>query len=88
MERHQYGNTDSMMAYETAATVSGQGEIRLVGLPFAPGTKVDVIVSPVDETGELANRTSKLFAALDKARNVDPLGTFQRDEIYDRDVLH
>ena len=75
------------MAYETAATVGGQGEIHLTGIPFAPGTKVDVTVSPVGETDEGATRTSQLFAALDKARNVDSLGTFRRDELYDRDVL-
>lgn len=75
------------MAFETAATVGGQGEIHLTGIPFAPGTKVDVTVSPVGETGEAATRTSKLFAALDKARNVDSLNTFRRDKLYDRDVL-
>jgi hypothetical protein len=40
------------MAYETAATVGGQGEIHLTGMPFAPGTKVAVTVNPVGETGE------------------------------------
>jgi hypothetical protein len=75
------------MVYETAATVGGQGEIHLTGIPFAPGTKVDVTVDPVGDTGDGAVRTSELFAALDKGRNVDPLGTFRRDELYDRDVL-
>jgi hypothetical protein len=35
-----------MNAYETSATVEPQGDIRLVGVPFAPGTEVEVTVSP------------------------------------------
>ena len=30
---------------------------------------------------------SRLFAALDTARNVKPVGSLRRDELYDRDVL-
>jgi len=36
----------TMNTYETSATVQAQGDIRLVGVPFAPGTEVDVTVSP------------------------------------------
>ncbi|MBC8117914.1 MAG: hypothetical protein H7062_26280 [Candidatus Saccharimonas sp.] len=31
---------------------------------------------------------SELFAALDRARNVTPVGKLQREELYDRRVLH
>jgi hypothetical protein len=35
-----------MNSYETSATVEDQGQIRVAGVPFAPGTEVDVTVSP------------------------------------------
>ena len=35
-----------MSDYETFTTVGGHGEIHLVGVPFQPGTEVDVVVSP------------------------------------------
>jgi hypothetical protein len=35
-----------MKAYETSTTVEPQGDIRVVGVPFAPGTEVEVTISP------------------------------------------
>jgi hypothetical protein len=35
-----------MKAYETIATVQGPGEVRVAGVPFAPGTEVEVTISP------------------------------------------
>ena len=35
-----------MKAYETSATVQDRGEVRVAGVPFAPGTEVDVTISP------------------------------------------
>jgi hypothetical protein len=35
-----------MKSYEVSAVVQPQGDIRLVGVPFAPGTEVDVTISP------------------------------------------
>jgi hypothetical protein len=81
-----------MESYETSATVEDQGQIRVVGVPFAPGTHVEVIISPV-ENGALppdpqaAGRATRLLDALDKARNVQPIGTFSRAELYDRRIL-
>lgn len=37
-----------MHAFETTATVETQGQIRLAGLPFAPGTRVEVSISTSD----------------------------------------
>ncbi len=34
-----------MSAYETFTTVGGRGEIRLDGVPFQPGTEVEVVIS-------------------------------------------
>jgi hypothetical protein len=41
-------------------------------------------------SGEAATRqarASQLFAALDQARNTQPVGRLKRDELYDRPVL-
>jgi hypothetical protein len=35
-----------MDAYETSATVEERGEVRITGVPFAPGTEVEVTISP------------------------------------------
>ncbi len=35
-----------MNSYETSATVEHQGQIHLAGVPFAPGTEVEVTISP------------------------------------------
>lgn len=35
-----------MKTYETSATVEDQGRVSLTGVPFAPGTQVEVTISP------------------------------------------
>ena len=35
-----------MKAFETSTTVQPQGDVRVVGVPFAPGTEVEVTISP------------------------------------------
>jgi hypothetical protein len=35
-----------MNTYETSTTVEPQGDIRVVGVPFAPGTEVEVTINP------------------------------------------
>ena len=35
-----------MNIFETTATVEDQGQVRLAGVPFAPGTEVEVTISP------------------------------------------
>jgi hypothetical protein len=35
-----------MNAYETSATVEEQGQLNLAGLPFAPGTEVEITIRP------------------------------------------
>jgi hypothetical protein len=78
--------------YETSATVEDQGQIRVAGVPFAPGTKVEVTINPIQKgaarpVAQAADRAERLLAALDKARNVEPIGAFDREELYDRRVL-
>lgn len=35
-----------MNSYETSATVGEQGRILVAGVPFAPGTEVEISISP------------------------------------------
>jgi hypothetical protein len=77
-----------MEAFETFATVGGKGEVHVACVPFKPGTEVEVVISPKSqgaEAGDSSDRHSRLLAALDKARNTMPIGSLNRDELYDRD---
>jgi len=79
-----------MHTFETSGTVDQHGELHVAGLPFAAGTPVEIVVIPKPEaaTTQADNRLARLLAALDKAHNVQPLGSFKREELYDRNVLH
>ena len=35
-----------MQTYETSATVQRHGEVHVAGVPFEPGTEVEVTISP------------------------------------------
>jgi hypothetical protein len=35
-----------MKIYETSATVEDQGQVHVTGVPFAPGTEVEITISP------------------------------------------
>jgi hypothetical protein len=41
-----------MKAYETLTTVEPQGDVRIAGVPFAPGTEVEVTISPKRKSPE------------------------------------
>ena len=45
------------------------------------------LASSVSDTDTRRARADRLFAALDQARNTQPVGRLSRDEIYDRPVL-
>lgn len=81
-----------MNTYETSAIVEDQGQVRLAGVPFKPGTPVEVKINPIENgvtvpAAPAAGRAERLLAALDKARNEEPIGAFNRGELYDRNVL-
>ena len=80
-----------MNTFETIATVENHGEVHVAGVPFAPGTEVAVSIKPAGNgdqvTAAAADRAAQLFAALDKARNTEPVGPLRREELYDRQVL-
>jgi hypothetical protein len=78
-----------MNAYETSTTVGGQGDIHLAGVPFQPGTEVEIIICPktvsASPPSTADERILALMAALDHAHNVEPIGSLRRDDLYDRD---
>jgi hypothetical protein len=81
-----------MNMYETTATVADHGEVHVAGVPFEPGTEVEVIIKPAQNGGHATavaatDRAARLFAAVDKARNTEPVGPLRREELYDRKVL-
>ena len=81
-----------MKSFETIAIVGDDGQIRVGEVPYVPGTRVSVSITPqdvpIDDSSEAAaERATKLFAAMDKAQNVAPVGPLNRTELYDRDVL-
>ena len=79
-----------MKSFDTTATVEDHGQIRLAGVPFAPGTEVEISVRPAhhNESQVTTDRAARLLAALDSARNTASAGPLRREELYDRKVLH
>ena len=84
-----------MQSYETSATVEDQDQVHVVGVPFAPGTRVEVMIREkiASEAGGLPANTEEatvrmkdLFARV-RARNTEPAGPLRRVELYDRKVL-
>ena len=41
-----------MDTYETSATVESEGRLHLAGVPFKPGTEVEVMIAPKRRSGE------------------------------------
>jgi hypothetical protein len=80
-----------MNSYETSATVEDHGQVRVAGVPFKPGTRVEVTITPIENGAESVaaepDRAARLLAALDKARNTETVGPLRRAELYDRNIL-
>jgi hypothetical protein len=53
----------AMRTYETSATVEEQGQVRVAGVPFAPGTEVDVTISPKRRSAEEFTAAWQRFCA-------------------------
>jgi hypothetical protein len=81
----------AMHTYETSATVEDQGQVRVAGLPFAPGTEVAVTISPKERTEdeERHRDDAALAAARDRMREL--FGTikgFRNSPRIPREQLH
>jgi hypothetical protein len=86
-----------MSTFETSATVQEQGRVLVAGVPFAPGTKVEVTISPSRRSEDdvtppdnkaLAasrDRMRELFRTIKGFRNSPRI---PREELYDRGRLH
>src|SRR5438067_12248731 len=79
-----------MNAYEACATVEAEGQVRVTGVPFAPGTQVAVVVSrkrcdalAADDLAVTAARARMrdLFATVRGFRNAPQI---PREELYER----
>ena len=82
-----------MNTFETSATVEDQGQLHLAGVPFAPGTEVEVTISPKvrsqhrvppadDEALTAArDRMRELFRTIKGFRNSPRIA---REELYER----
>jgi hypothetical protein len=85
-----------MKSYETSATVQEHGQVQLAGVPFAPGTEVEVKISPkARPANELSSADDAVAAA--RARMRDLFRTvagfrnsprIPREELYERGRLH
>jgi hypothetical protein len=68
-----------MKAYETFATVEPQGDVRLIGVPFAPGTEVEVTISRKRQSAEeFAQSWNRVCGQL---RKLAPTESITDDEI-------
>jgi hypothetical protein len=69
--------------------VEDQGRVHLDGVPFAPGTEVEVTIREKATEPRLDQprvRMKDLFARV-QARNTEPIGPLRREELYDRKIL-
>lgn len=86
-----------MNTYETTATVEDQGQVRVAGVPFAPGTEVEVAIRPRlpsqdrvktrddDVLAAARERMRHLFRTVTGFRNNPRI---PREELYERGRLH
>jgi hypothetical protein len=85
-----------MSTFETSATVEEQGRLVVAGVPFAPGTQVEVTISPKQPSSEQTSapddqalaaardRMRELFRTIHGFRNAPRI---TREELYERGSL-
>ena len=74
-----------MKTYETSARVEDQGEVRVAGVPFAPGTEVEVAINPKRRPGEeFAAAWQRLCADLRSRAGLKDISDEQIGEEIDR----
>jgi hypothetical protein len=86
-----------MSSYETSATVEERGRVLVAGVPFAPGTEVDVRISPKARSADEAtpagdevlaaarDRMRELFRTVKGFRNSPRIA---REDLYERGRVH
>jgi hypothetical protein len=90
------GQVNAMSTYETSAIVEENGRVLVAGVPFAPGTEVDVTISAKRQAengtpapGDVAlsaarERMRELFLTIKGFRNSPRI---PREELYERGSL-
>lgn len=79
-----------MNTFETSALVGAEGQVRVAGVPFAPGTKVEVTITRVAEKGTSDEEAALAAARLRMRELFQTVKGFQmtpklsREELYDR----
>jgi hypothetical protein len=80
-----------MNAYETTGTVNDQGQIHLGGIPFAPGTEVEVKISPKAAVKEgsaddraWAEARARMKEVLSRIKGFRNTPLIPREELYER----
>ena len=81
-----------MQTYETTATVGEHGQVHLAGVPFEPGTRIGVTISPQvgpapEGPGEdvaLAARRERMRELFRTIKGFRMVPRCSREEIYDR----
>jgi hypothetical protein len=68
-------------AYRRAKSIANARNISL-------NTLVEELVESASDAKPNSDDLNKLFSALDKGRNAEPIGRFARQELHDRPVLH
>jgi hypothetical protein len=75
-----------MQSFETSATVGDNGQAQLSGLPFKPGTEIEVSVSPrrrpAEEFAAAWERVSRQLRSAPSVKNITD------DEIQDEIKAH
>jgi hypothetical protein len=79
-----------MTSYATSATVQAQGEVHVAGVPFAPGTEVEITISPRQADGDkLPGVDSNIAAARDQMRELfQTIKGFRNSPKIPREELH
>lgn len=86
-----------MAAYETSAKVQAEGEVRVGGVPFAPGTEVEVTISPKLRSNETSAQVADEALTAARARMQELFGAIRgfrmgpkipRESLHERGSLH
>jgi hypothetical protein len=80
-----------MKTYETSGTVEEQGRIQVAGVPFAPGTEVEISISPKANPVERSSseENTAIAAARDRMRELfQSIKGFRNSPRISREELH
>jgi hypothetical protein len=81
-----------MKTYETFATVEDQGRVSLSGVPFAPGTEVEITISAKKASPQgngssdaaLASARDRMRALFGEVRGFRNSPRIRREDLYER----